>query len=276
MIITDKFVFIHMPKTGGTFVTSILRKIHEARGDRIEERRADQKPKSRFSLREWFNPRQTVLLLNNRQGASDWNQHGTTGQIPPEHLHKPILTVLRNPYDRYVSQYEFKWWIDRLDAFTSDMDALKRAYPHYPDISFADFVAISNSFFRGGQNDHFGEDDFLGRHTCQFAAYYFTNPARLRDIDANYLATKQYWQDTRPNLRYIFQEDLNRQLHDFLLEMGYDPAEIAFILNHGKIMPKEGGRTAEQTWESYYTPELKAWLRHHERMLFEMFPQWDV
>jgi hypothetical protein len=100
MIITDKFVYIHMPKTGGTFVSTLLEKIHTARGDGIVRRRADEKPK--FSLSSLWSSKPTFLILANQQDNGDWNQHGTTAQIPAEHRHKPVLTTIRNPYDRYV------------------------------------------------------------------------------------------------------------------------------------------------------------------------------
>lgn len=276
MIITEQFVYVHMPKTGGTFVSTLLRKIHEARGDQIEERRADQAPVRRFSFKGWINPRPKFLILINPQENGDWNQHGTTAQIPPEHRDKPILTTIRNPYDRYVSQYEFQWWRHRPTAFTEDLDALKAAYPHYPEITFADFIAISNTFFLGNNNPHFGTEDRLGRHTTQFIHYYYRDQQRFNTIDAAYLRDQRYREDLRPNLHFTFTENLNQQLYDFLVKFGYPQDEIGFIPDHGKIFPKEGGRSADQTWEKYYTPALKAWVRHHERMLFELFPHFDV
>ncbi|NOG51695.1 MAG: sulfotransferase family 2 domain-containing protein [Chloroflexi bacterium] len=146
MIITDRFVYIHMPKTGGTFVETVLRKIHEKRGDLIEHRRADQPPRRR-SLRDLFKKRRPVFLeLINLAGPNEWNQHGRVSQIPPEHRDKPVLTTLRNPYDRYVSQYEFKWWQQHPETFFRNVGDLKTKYPQYPDISFAEFVEVSNTF----------------------------------------------------------------------------------------------------------------------------------
>lgn len=283
MIITDKFVFVHLPKTGGTFVESVLQRIHSARGDQIIEQRADE------MTDKWLNQRLRAMIqplvrrsqpglylkLTHRQG-NEYNQHGPVDQIPLEHRHKPILSVLRNPYDRYVSQYEFKWWVKRPTAFTDNLEALRAAYPRYPDLTFAEFVAVFNSFFLGNANNCFSPEDRLGRHTVQFAQYYFADPARVAIIDAQYLANQQYYHDMHPRLRMIFQEDLNRQLHDFLLEMDYDPAEIAFILDHERVLPPDSTRRAEQSWEHYYTPELKAQVRHYERMLFAMYSQWDV
>lgn len=273
MIITDKFVYIHMPKTGGTFVETVLRKIHEQRGDRIEKRRADQPP-ARRPLREFLTGQRPVFLdLLNLAGENDWNQHGRAGQIPPEHRHKPILTTLRNPFDRYVSQYEFKWWKTYPTTFFQDLDRLKAAYPHYPELSFEEFVRASNDFYLGRASDHFAPEDRLGRHTLQFIAFFFKEPRKVEDITPAYLKERLYTDDIHPGVYYTFTHDLNRQLHAFLTEMGYPAEEIAFILEQGKIFPKEGGRSEDQKWEKYYTPELKAYVRHRERMLFELFPE---
>ena len=275
MIITDKFVYIHMPKTGGTFVETVLHKIHEARGDVFERRRADQAPRRR-PLREWFQKRRPVFLeLYNQAGGNDWNQHGHVSQIPPEHAHKPILTTLRNPDDRYVSQYEFEWWKQNPGSFFRHFETLKERYPNYPELTFEEFVTLSNAYSADEINLRFEPDDQLGRHTVQFIKYFYRNPALLTEIDAAYLAEKRYEADLAQNLHYTFTHDLNQQLYDFLRTMDYAHEEIAFVLQHKKVLPNGKGRNEDQKWEKYYTPALKAYVRHHERLLYTKFPVFD-
>jgi hypothetical protein len=253
----------------------VLRKIHEGRGDRIEHRRSDEPP-SRRPWREWFTaPRPVLLDLINLQRENEWNQHGRVDQIPFEDRHKPILTTLRNPFDRYVSQYEFKWWKTHPHTFFKDVDRLKQVYPHYPELSFGEFLEASTNFYLGLESPRFSLEDRLGRHTLQFIAYFYQQPEKVVEIDADYLVQRLYHQDICPRVSYIFMEDLNRQLHAFLNKMGYSADEISFILDHGKVFPREGGRNNHQTWEAYYTPELKAYVRHRERMLFDLFPEFD-
>ncbi len=75
---------------------------------------------------------------------------------------------------------------------------------------------------------------------------------------------------------FLDQGRLNLDLHAFLGGLGYDPAAIGFIKDADRIWPPEGGRTDDPDWTKYYSPELKAYVRGQERLLFERFPQFDV
>lgn len=275
MIITNQFVYIHMSKTGGTFVSKILRQIHEKRGDEIIECRAEDRPR-----RRWWQVGKTrrpqFLMLTNKQYSGEYDQHGTVSQIPEEYAHLPVLTTIRNPYDRYVSHYEFKWWVHRPLAFTKNPEKITAMYPDYPELTFEQFIRVFNTYFDNPPPSPLPPDLRLGRQSAHFIRYYYTQPERIAVVDDAYLASGQHWKDLHPRLHFTFTESLNQQLHDYLLGAGYDPAEIAFIIPHEKILPKEGGRSEDQAWQKYYTPELKQHVRHIERMLFMMFPQWDV
>lgn len=72
MILSSKFIFLHLPKTGGSFVRELL--THHA-------------PKN------W-----QVSLHDN---------HPTIRDIPPSHADLPIFGLVRNPYDWYVSWYHY-------------------------------------------------------------------------------------------------------------------------------------------------------------------------
>jgi hypothetical protein len=69
MIVTEHFVFLHVPKTGGLFVTDIIRRHF----DYIEV----------------------------------GHIHAGYEQIPPEYRHLPALAFVRNPWDWYVSVYSY-------------------------------------------------------------------------------------------------------------------------------------------------------------------------
>ena len=61
-----------------------------------------------------------------------------------------------------------------------------------------------------------------------------------------------------------------------LLEVGYPAESIEFILTAEKVLPPGGKPREGGKWERYYTPELKALVRRRERLLFTLFPEYDV
>lgn len=73
MILTRHFVFVHIPKTGGSFVRSVMQ----------------------------------------RHAPSDWDiqtfdLHPSVKDIPASHQHLPRFAVVRNPFSWYVSWFHYK------------------------------------------------------------------------------------------------------------------------------------------------------------------------
>jgi hypothetical protein len=67
MIVTDKFVFVHLPRSGGTFVSEVIRKFFPA--------------------------------------AHEIGYHLPRALLPREFSHLPTLGTVRNPWEFYVSWY---------------------------------------------------------------------------------------------------------------------------------------------------------------------------
>jgi len=71
MIITDKFAFVHLPRSGGTFVSEVIRKFFPS--------------------------------------AHEIGYHLPRTLLPREYSHLPILGGVRNPWEFYVSWYHHVW-----------------------------------------------------------------------------------------------------------------------------------------------------------------------
>jgi len=69
MFVTDKFAFVHLPRTGGSFVIDVIRKFFPS--------------------------------------AHEIGHHLPLDLIPSEYRHLPILGTVRNPWDFYVSLYHY-------------------------------------------------------------------------------------------------------------------------------------------------------------------------
>jgi hypothetical protein len=71
MLVTDKFVFVHLPRSGGTFVSEVIRKFFSS--------------------------------------AHEIGYHLPRTLLPREHSHLPVLGAVRNPWEFYVSWYHHVW-----------------------------------------------------------------------------------------------------------------------------------------------------------------------
>jgi len=74
------------------------------------------------------------------------------------------------------------------------------------------------------------------------------------------------------NVKFLNMDNLNHDLFDFLVEQSYPPGRIEFIKEHKKILPIEGGRSADKNWRTYYTPDLLSYVKEKERLIFKIFP----
>lgn len=71
MIVTDRFVFVHFPRTGGTFITAVIMRFFPS--------------------------------------AQEIGYHLPRFLLPTEYSHLPVLGAVRNPWEFYVSWYSHVW-----------------------------------------------------------------------------------------------------------------------------------------------------------------------
>ena len=264
MLVTERFTYIHQPKTGGTFVTTLLTRLHEARG-RVEVVWIDAGQPSAVPA---VPPRGALNLM-----FSGRNQHGARQHIPAAFADRPILATIRNPYDRYVSQYEFAWWRTAPTMF-GPLEEVRRRHPAYPDLTFAQFVHLTNDVsvpYRAASHP----DGTPGFHTQQFVEYFFPDPEAAYPRLADPAFSRGVVARELRGVRFIDQTRLNEELAEALVAMGYSEADAQIVRRADRIWPPEGGRDAGSAWAPYYTAELKAFVRRKERWLFEWFPQFD-
>jgi hypothetical protein len=263
MIFTDKFVYVHEPKTGGTFVTTMLFTLYNLKWTRLTHLR-------NILFKEVRAKNKYGYLIH-----SD-NKHGGCQEIPLLQQGKKILATIRNPYDMYVSQYEFGWWKRKeFMKYYQAVPEFKKNHPHFPDITFAEYVYLSNAAFGKYFNNQPTTAD-IGLRTREFVNFYCKNPSGVfARITNDHSCTLQKYASDLHDIYFIRTDQLNQGLYHFLLQMGYAHEDISFILNHGKVLPQGKGRSAEQKWEKYYTPELKAFVREKERVLFTLFPEFE-
>jgi hypothetical protein len=264
MFVTSKFVFLHQPKTGGTFVTAILTKLHEARGERVETVYVE--PGQEPALPDLASGGAAKIMVAGR------HQHGRRADIPRALRDRTVVATMRNPYDRYPSQYEFAWW-RRFPEMFGPVEEVTRRHPRYPELTFDEFVRLTNDV--SVPADPARPAEGLGFHTYQFVEAFARHPERTWRALCEDPEGRAWTADT-DGVIFLDQTHLNNELQAFLIDTGYDTDEVAFVADAARIWPPEGGRITDPDWTKYYTPELKAYIRRQERLLFERFPQFDV
>jgi hypothetical protein len=258
MIITDRFVYVHAPKTGGTFVSAVLFDLHGVRWNWWTH------ALSSFRKELAYDTRYGRFIYHN-------NKHGTCGEIPASGRGRLVLATVRNPYDLYVSEYEFGWWKRReLRPYLEAVPEFSPLRGRFPDITFAEYVPLVNAAFR----THPSAGD-VGLLTQKFVNYYAKDPAGvIARLDEAYVRSERFRDDLHP-VRFLRTHRLNDDLATFLGEMGYSAEDVAHVRGRGKILPRGKGRRADQRWERYYTPELRRLVREKERLLFALFPEFE-
>jgi hypothetical protein len=81
MIVTDKFVFVHLPRSGGTFTSEVIKRFFPS--------------------------------------AQEIGYHLPRTLLPAEYSHLPVLGAVRNPWDFYVSWYYHVWPRDAATSLIS-------------------------------------------------------------------------------------------------------------------------------------------------------------
>jgi hypothetical protein len=264
MILTDRFVAVHEPKTGGTFVTSALFRLFGAKWN-LRTRLASALGRHVTARGKYG----TFVFTNDK--------HGGCNAVPAAFRDRPILASVRNPYDLYVSQYEFGWWKRRqfLPWYRRVPD-FERRFPRFPNLSFAEYMELTDAAFHTLRNDRFDDERGPGLYTEQFVKFYFKSPEETyARIDDAYIAAGAYRRDLH-DLRFVRTDRLNLDLYDFLVGMGCEARDVEFILDLGRVLPQGKGRATGERWETYYTDDLKRSVRERDRLVFAIFPGFDV
>lgn len=247
MLITDDFVLLNFPKTGSTFARKVIRKIYK---DRCEE-----------------------LLLPVAFDACDTGrvtQHGTYAQIPMKHRTKMVVSIVRSPFDRYVSQYRFRWYSH---SPPGAKEKLCEIYPSFPEITFEEYLDMTDRFSKRNilaAHNVLSETD-IGFQTVNFVTFYSSSPDRdMADMVKNYVDPFV----KLPKVLFLRQESLRRELGNFLSKLQPDK-------NVEKIIASEQDQNVSRTGEErdfkqFWSGLLRNRYSEKERFLLNAFPEYKL
>jgi hypothetical protein len=226
MLVTDKFVFLHLPRAGGTFVYDVVRKFFPS--------------------------------------AREIGYHFPRELLPQEYSHLPILGIVRNPWEFYVSWYEhvrprntasilFSWLSDNgklgfvettrnaLNLGVNDerLDVLIEMLPEHVDYGRRNIPNITKASMRKVRGTG------VGYYTFRF----------------NQLFGKA------DNVFFCGLDSLREDLVAFFDGIGAATDEL-----RDYVLSLDKKNTSEHTHESsYYTAELAELVRIRDQQLVERF-----
>lgn len=180
LLLTPHFVFLHVPKTGGTFVRRLLLQ-HAPAG--------------------W--------------GAIEGTAHGGVADIPAPWADLPRLAFVRNPYAWYVSWFYFQRERDgtyvrelsdggRLDFATTMRRALGPSGP-FADGDGPFTQALLGQLGPGLRGTTMGRTETLADDLCRFLATHATLPPRLEHA---LRATRPINASTHPPWPSLYDDEL--------------------------------------------------------------------
>jgi hypothetical protein len=247
MLLCNDFVFLHFPKTGGSFVTVVVKKV------------AERVP--------WFHCIDT---------EDEGTKHLGVDHIPAGHHDKQLVICVRNVFDHYISFYKFNWWTTHQDSVFVD-ERMQQYFPHYPDISFPEFVLALNDWYLTNRSDQAVRE--FTRHDVGYMTWFFLHLTKKNpyDIAVNLDSlTDTDLKELFGGMAFLHQENLNSDIHAFLRSRGLPEAELAFILEQApeNVTPDRRGLSPER--RKNFTPEMARLILHKERLLFRLFPRYAV
>lgn len=182
MLITKDFVVINNPKTGSTFVRECLKKIYQKRYHKLTGIK-------KISVRLGLTQTELIELLMRTDNNVPAHQHGRVSQIPKAHQSKTIVSVLRNPYSRFLSQYEFRYWATHYQFYHNEIE-VKKYFPNFPNLNLDQFVDFQ--IFTNRNRLHLHEQK-IGKQTLRFIEMFFNDPQQtIKRIKDDYIFSGAY------------------------------------------------------------------------------------
>lgn len=261
MLISKDFIVINNPKTGSSFVRECLKEIFKQKREQYPwlKKKSIDLGLLQPELKELMMP--TVEPSNIPP-----NQHGAVSQIPKKYsANKEIVSVIRNPYTRFLSQYEFRWWAENYSLFV-DTSLVINTFPHFPNLSldeFIDFTIIAD--------DHKYPNiskKKVGHQTIRFIEIFFNRPLEvIANINDDYIFSGAYKQDLKP-ITFLQQENLTEELVAFLSQYNFTQEELDIIRNHQRVNVT---KSQHANRNSLHTPKSLEYIKTYERLLFKMY-----
>ena len=259
MIITNEFIMLNLPKTGSSFARSAIKLLYKNRFDKLSfPKKAAIRLKLREPLfKELFLP--NIRIKGVDKGA---DCHGTFTQIPDQYKQRDVFSIVRNPYERLISGYEYKAWV----RHPSIPKELVSKFPQFPELSLDEFIEMSkitvdNELKNGSKKTR------IGFQSLQFIRMFFKNPEDvLKNISDDYIDSDRYLDDIA-NITFLRQENLREDIKNLLERHGFDLTELKMIDELKKVNET---KNKSKNRNDLLTPKAINYINEEERFILKV------
>ncbi len=215
MIYSSQFIFVHMPKTGGTFVTDCMKKLnHSGKLTQL----------SSFALKRWY-------CRDRFYKVRGVLKHGCVSEIPQEYQGLPIVGCIRSPEAWYSSNYRFAWWRRHPERYLG-----VEAHPSFPDLSFRDYLSLSSSIWISSDLPDLVPPYPAGRYTLLLIKWFSPDPRKfLKRVNGPIKC--EHLVDEIGNILWLNCSSLNNDLYRLLREFKWPDEKIDFIRGRSAVLP---------------------------------------
>lgn len=267
MIITRDFVFIHMPKTGGTFVHGIFKKVVNSYKKDYPIKWYLNRIGYKMNIAIPIYQKLTTVAYYEHPNNEVIGQHAGVSFIPKEYKKLPIISVKRDPIKKYISTYYFRWW----ERFPSlPLSQLKEIFPNYPEISIEEYFDLAynhvmKSFFR---NDY-RED--IGVLSWQFIRMYSIDPLFVyKNITrANY---PEFIKIYFTNVEFFEMNQLSSEFETYIKTTSFSEYSDSFKTNERIYPPGSNIKKRSEKISDDLTTKIKS----KEWLLYNFFPEYNL
>ena len=262
MLIAKDFVMLNLPKTGSSFARTVIKEIYEQRQSRNN---GVLKALQRLGFKQSLYCSELILPNIKVTGIEKpADQHGTFSQIPRNYLNREIVSIVRNPYSRFMSTYEFRAW-ERYPLIPESL--LAKHFPKFPNLSVDDYVRLNELQVIHGRLGGRIPNANVGNQTIQFIQMFFRNPLDvLANLTDEYLDSADIFHDIA-DIHFLRQDRLTDDLTLFLEKRGFSAAEVQYVRERERVnvtKPRSPDRAC------LWTKPSIAYVKEKERMIFRI------
>ncbi len=203
---------LNFPKTGSSFARKVIKKVYTNTQTELS--------KSGMICEELILPNTRNKVSQNKS-----DHHGTYSQIPPCYIDREIVSILRNPLERFLSIYKYGAW---KHSPPLPKDLLKKLFPNFPELNIDEFIEMQNESIKHRLGFDIKKIE-IGIQSVQLIQMFFRNPdLTLKNIFSGFYSREEV-ETGIGEIKFLSQENLREDLFYLLIKCGFKENELAFI-----------------------------------------------